>query len=90
MEVCHRMLPGLNAAAVGLIVASVFSLSFQIHGASPFPNASVCIGKRSVFYLKNDKLSRPSQGMICGLSLLPLTHHNFAPLKNKVLYGCNF
>ena len=38
------MLPGLNAAAVGLIVAAVFSLTFQIYKASPFPNTTICIG----------------------------------------------
>lgn len=39
-----RMLPGLNAAAVGLIVAAVFSLTFQIYKASPFPTTTICIG----------------------------------------------
>ncbi|EIE20647.1 CHR family transporter: chromate ion [Coccomyxa subellipsoidea C-169] len=43
-QVYRRMLPGLNSAAVGLIVASVFSLTFQIYAASPFPNTTICIG----------------------------------------------
>ncbi len=38
------MLPGLNAAAVGLIVGAVFLLTFQIYKASPFPNTTICIG----------------------------------------------
>lgn len=38
------MLPGLNSAAVGLIVAAVFSLTFQIYHASPFPVTTICIG----------------------------------------------
>lgn len=42
----HRMLPGLNAAAVGLIVGSVIQLTLQIHSTSPFPSASMCIGER--------------------------------------------
>ena len=42
----HRMLPGLNSAAVGLIVGAVFSLTFQIYKNSPFPTTSICIGER--------------------------------------------
>ena len=45
----RRMLPGLNSAAVGLIVASVFSLTFQIYHASPFPMTTICIGARTSF-----------------------------------------
>ncbi len=39
------MLPGLNAAAVGLIVGSVVLLTLQIHASSPFPSATMCIGE---------------------------------------------
>lgn len=39
-----RMLPGLNAAAVGLITAAVFQLSFSVRANSPSPIASTCIG----------------------------------------------
>ena len=39
------MLPGLNAAAVGLISGAVVLLTFQIHGSSPFPTFSMCIGE---------------------------------------------
>jgi hypothetical protein len=42
-EMC-RMLPGLNAAAVGLITAAVFQLSFSVRANSPTPVASTCIG----------------------------------------------
>jgi len=45
-QVYRRMLPGLNAAAVGLIVGAVFSLTLQIYKASPFPTMSICIGAR--------------------------------------------
>ena len=40
-----RALPGVNAAAVGLIVAAVFQLGMKVHGNSPIPEASVCIGE---------------------------------------------
>lgn len=44
---CHsyrRMLPGLNAAAVGLIIAAVFQLTFSVRSNSPTPLASTAIG----------------------------------------------
>jgi chromate transporter len=43
-DVYKRALPGLNASAVGLVVAAVFSIAFKVKDISPFPNASVCIG----------------------------------------------
>jgi chromate transporter len=43
-SVYKRALPGLNAAGVGLIIASVFSLALGAMNDSPFPLASVCIG----------------------------------------------
>lgn len=39
-----RALPGLNASAVGLVVAAVFSIAFKVRALSPFPQASVSIG----------------------------------------------
>ncbi len=45
-SVC-RALPGVNAAAVGLIVAAVFQLGLKVRANSPFPDATVCIGKWS-------------------------------------------
>lgn len=38
------MLPGLNSAAVGLVVAAVFQLTFKLRQISPFPDATICIG----------------------------------------------
>lgn len=38
-----RALPGLNSAAVGLIIASVFQLTLTAYSGSPFPSASICI-----------------------------------------------
>lgn len=40
----RRALPGLNAAAVGLIIASVFSLALGALGVSNFKVTSLCIG----------------------------------------------
>jgi chromate transport protein ChrA len=40
----YRMLPGLNAAAVGLVVTAVFQLTFKLRQTSPFPDATICIG----------------------------------------------
>lgn len=46
MSVCKwRALPGVNAAAVGLIVAAVFQLGMKVHSNSPIPDASICIGE---------------------------------------------
>ena len=41
---CCRALPGVNAAAVGLIVAAVLQLGLKVHANSPFPDATICIG----------------------------------------------
>jgi chromate transporter len=43
-DVYKRALPGLNASAVGLVVAAVFNIAFKVRSLSPFPEASVCIG----------------------------------------------
>lgn len=43
-----RALPGINAAAVGLIVAAVFQLGFKVQANSPFPDATVGIGKHTL------------------------------------------
>lgn len=40
----RRMLPGINAAAVGLIIAAVFQLMFSVRENSPTPLASTAIG----------------------------------------------
>ena len=39
-----RALPGLNAAAVGLLVAAAFQLTFQARQTSAAPTTSICIG----------------------------------------------
>ena len=43
-QVYRRALPGLNSAAVGLIITSVFQLTLDAYVSSPFPITSVCIG----------------------------------------------
>lgn len=40
----NRALPGLNAAGIGLIVTSVFSLTLGAYKQSPFAKTSICIG----------------------------------------------
>mmetsp|Transcript_13553 Transcript_13553/g.40981 ORF Transcript_13553/g.40981 Transcript_13553/m.40981 type:complete len:438 (+) Transcript_13553:118-1431(+) len=40
----RKMLPGINAAAVGLIIAAVFQLMFSVRDNSPAPLASTAIG----------------------------------------------
>jgi hypothetical protein len=40
----RRALPGLNSAAVGLVVAAAFQLYDTARRASPFPETSVAIG----------------------------------------------
>ncbi|KAL0039433.1 hypothetical protein WJX79_008119 [Trebouxia sp. C0005] len=44
LDIYRRALPGVNAAAVGLIVAAVFQLGLKVHANSPFPTATVSIG----------------------------------------------
>ena len=43
-QVYRRALPGLNSAAVGLIITSVFQLSLNAYTSSPFPTTTICIG----------------------------------------------
>ena len=57
-----RMLPGLNAAAVGLIVGAVFLLTFQIYKASPFPNTTICIGAHPGRLVRVCKIKKHSLG----------------------------
>lgn len=52
------MLPGLNSAAVGLVVAAVFQLTFKLRQTSPFPDASICIGM--IAYIVADVLKLPA------------------------------
>lgn len=41
---CYDFRTGLNAAGVGLILASVFTMIIDVYKISPFPTASLCIG----------------------------------------------
>ncbi len=34
----------MNSAAVGLILASVFTMTVDVYAISPFPTAALCIG----------------------------------------------
>ena len=43
-QVYRRMLPGLNAAAVGLVTSAALSLAISLRAQSPFPDATVAIG----------------------------------------------
>lgn len=43
-NIYNRALPGLNAAGIGLIVTSVFSLTLGAYKQSPFGTTSICIG----------------------------------------------
>ena len=43
-QVYRRMLPGLNAAAVGLVTSAAISLAISLRAQSPFPDATVAIG----------------------------------------------
>lgn len=43
-QVYKKALPGLNSAAIGLIIAAVFQLTLSAYSVSPFPHASICIG----------------------------------------------
>ena len=42
-DVYKRALPGLNASAVGLVVAAAFNIAFKVRALSPFPNATTSI-----------------------------------------------
>lgn len=44
LALVRKMLPGINAAAVGLIFAAVFRLGLTAYDTSPFPRASNSIG----------------------------------------------
>lgn len=43
-QIYRKALPGLNSAAVGLIIASVFQLTLNAYSTSPFPKTSISIG----------------------------------------------
>ena len=60
----RRALPGLNSAAVGLIVASVFQLTLNAYSTSPFPITSICIG--IIAFVATDVLVVPAPLVVGG------------------------
>lgn len=56
----RRALPGLNAAGVGLIIASVFSLAFGALSVSDFKTTSLCIGLISFTAVDQLKIFEPA------------------------------
>ena len=68
-SVCCRALPGINSAAVGLIVAAVFQLGLKILSQSPFMAATLCIGEPSSHMQLETNIA------CCGrLDIWPLVH----------------
>lgn len=63
-QIYRRALPGLNAAAVGLIVASVFQLTLSAWSTSPFPTTSICIG--ILAYGATEVLAVPAPFVVVG------------------------
>lgn len=63
-QIYRRALPGLNSAAVGLIIASVFQLTLNAYSSSPFPKTSVCIG--IIAFGATDVLGVPAPFVVLG------------------------
>lgn len=63
-QLYRRALPGLNSAAVGLIITSVFQLSLNAYTSSPFPTTSICIG--IVSFACTEVLKIPSPLVVIG------------------------
>lgn len=59
LNLYRRALPGLNAAAVGLVLASVFRMTIDVYSISPFPTASLCIGLLAFAAVDQLKLFEP-------------------------------
>lgn len=55
-----RALPGFNAAGVGLIITSVFSLTLGAMKVSPFPSTSLCLGILAFTAVDQLKLFEPA------------------------------
>ena len=72
-QIYRRALPGLNSAAVGLIVASVFQLSLNAYATSPFPHASICIG--ILAYGATEVLNTPAPFVVIGGGVLGVIAH---------------
>ena len=67
-QLYRRALPGLNSAAVGLIVASVFQLTLNAYSTSPFPITSICIG--IIAFAATDVLVVPAPLVVVGGGVL--------------------
>jgi len=63
-QLYRRALPGLNSAAVGLIISSVFQLSLNAYVSSPFPKTSICIG--IIAFAATDVLKIPAPLVVLG------------------------
>lgn len=66
--VYRRALPGLNAAGIGLIIASVFSLMFGALSVSAFRMTSICIGV--VAFTAVDQLKMFEPAVVLGGAVL--------------------
>jgi chromate transporter len=62
----RRALPGLNAAGVGLIVTSVFSLTVGALRDSPFPQTSLCLGILAFTAVDQLKVFEPAVVIVGG------------------------
>mmetsp|Transcript_26557 Transcript_26557/g.41569 ORF Transcript_26557/g.41569 Transcript_26557/m.41569 type:complete len:297 (+) Transcript_26557:102-992(+) len=65
--VYRRALPGMNSAAVGLIVASVFSLYNKVRSTSPFPDTAVAIGLIGFVLVELYKAPAPAVVVLGGI-----------------------
>jgi chromate transporter len=64
---CRYALPGLNSAGVGLIITSVFSLTFGAIENSPFPYTSLCLGVLAFTAVDSLKLFEPAVVIVGGV-----------------------
>jgi chromate transporter len=55
----QKMLPGLNASAVGLVVAAAVQMFLKVRENSPFPKFAVVIGMLTLFGTRYVKLPNP-------------------------------
>ena len=62
-----KLLPGLNAAGVGLIVSTVFQMTFSVWSISPFAHTSVCLAIASFAAVDSYKWFEPGVVMAGGV-----------------------
>jgi chromate transporter len=67
-NVYRRALPGLNAAAVGLVTAAALTLTIALRSQSPFPDATIAIGM--VVYTATGVLRVPVPAAVVGGGVL--------------------